>query len=229
VSVSDTGQGIEKEALPDIFRQFSQGDITQGRRNSGLGLGLSIVNILVEKHGGVVRAESEGPGKGSTFTVTVPLSRSRVETEREQTVQSPALNPQPLAGIKILIVEDDNDSREVLHLFLEQSGAVVESTDSARSALNKLNVFGGGLPDIIVSDLAMPEIDGYTLVSQIRELPPEAGGLVPALALSAFATADSRKKALDSGFTSYATKPFEPDSLVNEIVEIVRKNGRNGS
>ena len=225
VSVTDSGQGIEPEALPNIFRQFSQGDITQGRRNSGLGLGLSIVNVLVEKHGGSIRAESAGAGLGSTFTVTIPLSMSHSEVIESQPRSAAAVNTQPLSRIKILIVEDDNDSREVLELFLQQSGATVVSTESAKSAIKMLKVFGT-LPDIIVSDLAMPDEDGYTLVSKIRQLAAEDGGKVPALALSAFATAESRKRALESGFTSYATKPFEPDSLVSEIVEIVRNNGK---
>ncbi|MEP7213262.1 MAG: ATP-binding protein [Acidobacteriota bacterium] len=225
VSVTDSGQGIGDDALPGIFRQFSQGDISQARRNSGLGLGLSIVNILVEKHGGTVRAESPGLGLGATFTVTIPLSMSRGGIEEVIRTPAAALNPQPLAGIKILIVEDDNDSREVLHLFLQQSGATVESSDSAKSAIKMLDVFGG-LPDIIVSDLAMPDEDGYTLLAKIRKLPAESGGKVPAIALSAFATAESRNRALESGFTSYATKPFEPDLLIREIVEIVGRSAK---
>ena len=222
VSVTDSGQGIEKDALPNIFRQFSQGDITESRKNSGLGLGLSIVNILVEKHGGTVRAESAGPGEGAVFTVTLPLSMSRSSMDEPQPQSSTGLDARPLAGIKILIVEDDNDSREVLQLFLEQSGAVVASTDTAKSAMTTLTS-SDALPDVIVSDLAMPEEDGYTLVAKIRQLPEQSGGKIPAVALSAFATAESRKRALEAGFTRYATKPFEPDLLVNEILEIVAK------
>ena len=222
VTVADTGQGIEKEALPDIFRQFSQGDMTQNRRNSGLGLGLSIVNILVEKHGGTVHADSDGPGKGARFTVTLPLSLGRNSAELTERPTSASLNPLPLDGVKILIVEDDNDSREVLQLFLEQSGAAVKSTPSAKSAISMLTAFDG-VPDVIVSDLAMPEEDGYTLVAKIRRLPAESGGKVPAMALSAFATAESKKRALEAGFDRYATKPFEPDLLVNEILEIVKQ------
>jgi CheY-like chemotaxis protein len=165
-------------------------------------------------------AESAGQGHGSTFTVTLPISTSQPPIE--ESAQKPsALNAQPLKGVKILVVEDDNDSREVLQLFLQQCGANVESTESAKSAISMLKVFGG-LPDIIVSDLAMPDVDGYTLVEKIRSLPDEDGGKVPALALSAFATAESKKRALGAGFTSYATKPFEPDLRVNEIVKIVR-------
>ncbi|HMJ08328.1 MAG TPA: hybrid sensor histidine kinase/response regulator, partial [Pyrinomonadaceae bacterium] len=221
VTVSDTGVGIEADALPNIFRQFSQGDTGQTRRNSGLGLGLSIVNILVDKHGGTVQAQSEGLNKGARFTVILPLSLTQHNLEE---VRRPAasISPLPLNGMNLLIVEDDNDSREVLHLFLEQSGASVTSTDSARSAM-KILTSSGALPDVIISDLAMPDEDGYTLMSKIRMLPAAAGGTIPSLALSAFATVESKKRALDVGFTRYATKPFEPDLLVSDILEISGK------
>lgn len=217
VAVSDSGQGIERELLPNIFQQFAQGDISEVKRNTGLGLGLSIVNVLVEKHGGSVQAESAGLGKGSTFTVVLPLSMAK-STGFKSSEPVVNANPQPLTGIKVLIVEDDNDSREVVQLFLEQSGAVVQSTESAKSAMQLLTQ-NTGLPDIIVSDLAMPDEDGYTLVSKIRKLPPEAGGTIPALALSAFATSESKQRALESGFTRYLTKPFEPDLLIAEILK----------
>lgn len=222
VTVTDTGQGIERESLPNIFRQFSQADFTQSRRNSGLGLGLSIVHILVEKHGGTVRAESPGPGQGSVFTVTLPISMSRQSIEDIQQSAAAPLNPRPLEGIKILIVEDDNDSREVLQLFLEQCGAIVNSTDGARKAMSMLTS-SGIVPNVIISDLAMPEEDGYTLISKIRRLSAESGGNIPALALSAFATVESKRRALEAGFTRYATKPFEPDLIVNEILDLVRQ------
>ena len=220
VTVSDTGQGIEKDALPNIFRQFSQGDLSQVRRNYGLGLGLSIVNILVAKHGGTVEAASAGPGTGSRFTVTIPLSLTQVTGE--PVIESQTIDPRPLSGIRILMVEDDADSREVLQLFLEQSGATVQSTDSARSAMKMLaaSASENTLPDILISDLAMPEEDGYALIAKIRALTPELGGKIPALALSAFATSESKKLAFETGFTRYSTKPFEPDALIDEILDI---------
>jgi CheY-like chemotaxis protein len=127
-----------------------------------------------------------------------------------------------LTGIKILLVEDDADSREVTQLFLEQSGATVRSAESARIAMALL-IAGEHLPDVIVSDLAMPDEDGYSLIRRIRALPPANGGEIPTLALSAFATNESRQKAFAAGFNRYRTKPFEPDLLVEDIVELVKK------
>ena len=221
VIVSDNGHGIDPKALPNIFKQFAQGTGEHSRRSGGLGLGLSIVNILVSKHGGTVRAESTGIGEGSRFIVTLPLSDSEAVQE---SIPDPEPERQPgkktLENISVLIVEDDPDSREVLQLFLEQNGASVRAVDSARTAMTALSDSGVGLPDVIVSDLAMPEEDGYSLVSRIRQLPPEKGGRVPALALSAFASAESRQRAFESGFQRYLTKPFEPDLIVDQIVAL---------
>jgi CheY-like chemotaxis protein len=133
-------------------------------------------------------------------------------------------NARPLAGLDILLIEDDRDSRELMHLFLEQSGARVLEADSAAPAFNLLHRPGRRLPDLILSDLAMPEEDGYSLIARIRKLPAEEGGQVPAIALSAFATAESKKRALDAGFHRYATKPFDPDTLLSTILELVKAN-----
>ena len=222
VHVTDTGHGIAPGALPNIFRQFSQGDVDQAKSNAGLGLGLSIVKILVAKHGGVVQAESDGVSKGSKFTVTLPLS------EREQAV-SGELPPiyttsrKLLAGLKISIVEDDVDSREVLHLFIEQNGAEVTSFDSVKTAIAGITNPGGALPDIIISDLGMPDEDGYSLIRRIRDLPSESGGKIPAMALSAFTSIESKQKAFEAGFDKYCTKPFEPELLIRDIVELLKK------
>jgi CheY-like chemotaxis protein len=222
VKVSDKGQGISAEALPNVFQQFSQGDHDRDTNKSGLGLGLSIVKILVGKHGGTVEAQSEGLGKGSTFTVRLPLKTGdHIPEDSEATVKDNL----PLRGIKVMIVEDDNDSREVLQLFLEQCGALVESHSSASSATDHLLRSKGSLPDIIVSDLAMPGEDGYSMISRIRGLPEANGGRLPALALSAFATAESKQKAFDAGFDRYCTKPFEPDILTRDILRLVQNNG----
>lgn len=224
IRVKDTGQGISAEALPNIFRQFSQGEIGRSRSsNSGLGLGLSIVKILVAKHSGSVQARSEGLGRGSEFIVTLPLSTSRprpLEPEREA-----LSDPRSLAERKILVVEDDDDSREVLQLFLEQSGARVFSAESAKAAMDILSRRADRLPDIIISDLAMPDEDGYSLLTRIRQLPPEKGGQIPAIALSAFTTLESKQKAFESGFQLYSTKPFEPDRLVADILRLTRDQG----
>lgn len=221
ISVKDTGRGISADVLPSIFRQFSQGDQTSSNR-TGLGLGLSIVKILVGKHGGTVRAESEGLDRGSVFSVTLPLTDSAPEPS-EEPVERNAPEVKALTGLSILLVEDDTDSREVLQLFLEQSGATVKSAESAKTAVSILTI-EGYKPDMIISDLAMPDEDGYSLISRIRTMPPEHGGTIPALALSAFATNESRQKAFECGFNRYRTKPFEPDLLVEDIVDLINES-----
>lgn len=219
VSVKDSGQGINPEALPNIFQQFSQGEVGRSRANTGLGLGLSIVKILVAKHGGVVHALSEGLGKGSEFVITLPLSESPPQSGAlEQRVLDEGRRP--LVGKRILIVEDDPDSREVLQLFLEQSGASVVSAETASKATEILSRQSPDLPDVIISDLAMPEEDGYAMIARIRQLPASEGGAIPAIALSAFTTLESKQKAFDSGFELYLTKPFEPEKLVADILQL---------
>ncbi|HMQ02795.1 MAG TPA: ATP-binding protein [Pyrinomonadaceae bacterium] len=223
VYVSDSGRGLEPAAIPFIFKQFSQGSIDQTKPNVGLGLGLSIVKILVSKHGGLVHAESDGAGKGSKFTVTLPYAEGAVlESPAEETAANEKRHR--LEGLEIVIVEDDADSREVLELFLSQSGAVVKSFSSVRSAVEAIEK-GEERPDVIISDLGMPDEDGFTLIRRLRSLAPEAGGNIPALALSAFTAVESREKALTLGFDKYCTKPFEHDSLVMDILELTARNG----
>jgi CheY-like chemotaxis protein len=185
----------------------------------GLGLGLSIVKILVGKHGGTVRAESEGVDRGAVFTVTLPLSDGAPRPV-EDPVEVHSADAKTLRGVCILLVEDDTDSREVLQLFVEQSGGAVRSAESAKAAMAILTS-GSYRPNVIISDLAMPDEDGYSLIRRIRRLPAESGGAIPALALSAFATNESRQKAFDAGFQRYRTKPFEPDLLVEDIVKLI--------
>ena len=226
VVVSDNGQGIDPQALTGIFKQYSQGDAERTRSSGGLGLGLSIVNILVSKHGGRVIAESDGVGKGARFTVTLPLNANAQEIEIRETANEHE-NGKRLKGFDILIVEDDPDSREVLQLFLEQSGASVRAADSARTAMNLFSDPKAKKPDVLISDLAMPEEDGYSLISRIRELPEEMGGQVPAMALSAFASAESRQRAFEAGFHRYLTKPFEPGLIVDQVVALRHLNDQN--
>jgi PAS domain S-box-containing protein len=219
ISVKDTGQGIGSDALPNIFNQFSQGEIGRSKSNTGLGLGLSIVKILVAKHGGSVRAFSDGLGKGAEFVVTLPLTDTVPQSgpvEKDVSRDS----RRPLLDKRILVVEDDADSREVLQLFLEQSGARVWSAESAKAAVDILTHESRDLPDLIISDLAMPEEDGYSMISRIRQMSPDAGGAVPAIALSAFTTIESKQRAFESGFQIYSTKPFEPDRLIADILQL---------
>ncbi len=222
VAVTDDGQGIRPDILPNIFAQFQQGDQNVTHDRSGLGLGLSIVKILTEKHNGKITAESDGINCGSTFTVLLPLCGITNDTEKQIPDLSQIEN-KPLDGLKILIVEDDQDSREVLQLFLEQSGALVQSAESAAEAINLLGKSTSSLPDAIVSDLAMPEEDGYSLIERIRELSAEKGGNIPALALSAFASSENKQRALNAGFQKYHTKPFEPDGIIEDIRQITNK------
>lgn len=221
VSVKDNGQGISAEFLPNIFRQFTQGDEKNSGDKSGLGLGLSITKILVEKHHGKIFAESEGLGKGAVFTVELPLFVEEFkETEKENKLPQ---DPKLLTGIKILIIEDDEDSRQVLQLVLEQNGAQVEAAESVKTAFELLDNENGKLPDVIISDLAMPSEDGYSFISRLRKMPVEKGGKIPAIVLSAFATAENKQKAAEAGFQKYHTKPFEPDILIENILEVLSR------
>jgi signal transduction histidine kinase/ActR/RegA family two-component response regulator len=221
VHVSDNGRGISPDAMPNLFRQFSQVEPTHDINKGGLGLGLSIVKILVGKHGGSVVAESEGLGLGSTFTIKLPL-RAVELAPAAAAADASMSNGSALKGLRILVVEDDNDSREVLQLFLEQVGAIVESTPSAKDAMAVFRRPSTSLPDMMISDLAMPEEDGYSLITRIRQLPEEKGGKIPAMALSAFATSESKQRAIDAGFDYYCTKPFEPDQLTKDILNLRR-------
>lgn len=221
VSIEDTGRGISEEFLPNIFRQFAQAEEKISGDRSGLGLGLSISKILVEKHNGEITATSEGIGKGAMFTIKFPIHINESEIS-EEIKQSAADDEKFLENIKILIVEDDPDSRQVLQLVLEQSGATVETAESAKTAFELFDSMKPCLPNIIVSDLAMPVEDGYSLINRIRQLPNENGGNVPAIALSAFTDKEKKVKAIESGFQLYHTKPFEPDVLIQDILKLVK-------
>ncbi len=226
IIIADNGYGISEDALPEIFRQFSQAESVQIRGSSGLGLGLSIAKILAERHGGSIKAESPGPGEGSTFTVVLPLADAANQIMDRPNV-SDMQDRKVLADIRILIVEDDPDSREVLQLYLEQCGATVRSALSAKMAMNELEHWSGRMPDLIISDLAMPEEDGYSLIARIRQMNKEKGGKVPALALSAFTTAESKQKAFEAGFQRYSTKPFDHELLIKDILEVVKNGNEN--
>jgi len=220
IVIKDDGQGISPTALPSIFRQFRQGDENTSVDASGLGLGLSIAKILTEKHNGQIQAESGGIGHGATFTVTLPLCASPKDAAAEIRESIPK-EDKTLNGVRILIVEDDPDSREVLQLYLEQSGANVESAESAEEAMILLRQSADGLPDVIVSDIAMPNEDGYSLIGRIRKLAAEYGGEIPALAMSAFTSNDFKNRAFLAGFQKYHTKPFDPDGIIKDIRELV--------
>lgn len=216
IAVIDNGQGISPGALPNIFRQFQQGDEKNKLSDNGLGLGLSIAKILTEKHNGQVEATSQGIGHGSTFTITLPLHLEENDFVTA-TDESNQKKGRLLDGIKILIVEDDADSREVLQLVFEQSGAITKVAESAEKAMTLLREAVNDLPDVIVSDIAMPNEDGYSLIGRIRNLTVEKGGAIPALALSAFTSKENKNKAYLAGFQKYHTKPFDPDGIIEDI------------
>ncbi|MBK9162597.1 MAG: response regulator [Acidobacteria bacterium] len=222
IRIADTGQGINADALTAIFRQFSQGHVESGRNSSGFGLGLSIAKILAERHGGTITAESDGPGHGSAFTVRLPLKDAPATVALAESARPDARR---LDGLRILIVEDDPDSREVLQLFLQQNGADIHAAMDARQAVEILNGANGRLPDLIISDLAMPGEDGLSLISRIRSRNSDGGAEIPAIALSAFTSEQSRDSALAAGFQRYATKPFDPEPLVGLILELTKQNG----
>lgn len=221
VKITDNGQGINKEDLSGIFDQFSQGSIKSDNNNLGLGLGLSIAKILVQKHDGEIFAESPGRNMGAAFTVNLPvLNNAAKVSETENNIYRS--DEKVLEGLKILVVEDDYDSRNVLTLFLEQLGAKVESADSAKGALELINNMILS-PDVIISDIAMPEEDGNSLIRKIRSMENENHKNIPAIALSAFTAIENKEKSFESGFQIYHTKPFDPDLLIEEIRSLVEQ------
>lgn len=223
ISIKDNGKGITADYLPNIFRQFSQGEEAISRQEGGLGLGLSIVKILVEKHQGKVTAKSAGKDSGAEFIVELPLHIPKVRSN-SQNLSGKLLEPKSLANLKLLIVEDDDDSREVLKFFLEQKNAQVTCVHSAQEALKLFENAEGANFDVVISDLGMPNGNGYSLITKIRSLPPEKGGQIPALALSAFTSKENIENAFSAGFQKYHTKPFDPDLLVRDILGLASKN-----
>ena len=225
ISVNDTGEGITGEFLPHVFDRFRQQDASTVRKHQGLGLGLSIVKQLVELHGGSVRARSPGPGHGATFIVALPITGAHSQKEEKadhaetesQTFDDPAPT---LLGTKILVVDDDDDARELLRSILAQGGASVRTAGSAREALEQ---FENRLPDVLVSDIGMPGEDGYDLIRKIRSRTQEEGGHVPALALTAFARSDDRRRAISAGFHMHLAKPVEPVELVTMVASLARR------
>ncbi|HEX2641684.1 MAG TPA: response regulator [Thermoanaerobaculia bacterium] len=219
VRVSDTGLGIRPDFLPYVFDRFRQAESASTRSHGGLGLGLSIVRHLVELHGGLVEVESAGEGQGSTFRVRLPVWSAMVDglpcgpTEQES---SGALLAETawLAGIRVLVLEDEDDTRDLLVAALEGCGAEVAAVGSAAAALDLLD---RRLPDVVVSDIGMPEEDGYAFIRRLRERSPERGGQLPVVALTAYARAEDRTRALASGFQTHLAKPLEPGTLVQTV------------
>ncbi|NES94690.1 MAG: PAS domain-containing protein [Desertifilum sp. SIO1I2] len=216
ITVSDTGKGINPDFLPHLFESFRQEDATTTRQYGGLGLGLSIVRHLVEAHGGTIRADSLGEGHGATFTVQLPLlepepdDRNRPEKSLEQELD--------LTGVRVLAVDDEPDARELLSVLLAQYGAEVLTVSSAAEVLANLEFFQ---PDILISDIGMPNMDGFALIQLIRALPSEKGGQIPAIALTAYARQEDYQQAISNGYQHHVTKPLNPEQLVRVVMALM--------
>ena len=223
ITISDTGQGIARELLPYVFDRFRQSDSSSSRTHGGLGLGLAIVRQLVELHGGTVSAESPGEGEGSTFKVRLPVRSVRQEPDdrANSVVKIPdevSTKPVPsLDGMNVLVVDDDWDSRELVTVVLKASGAEVVSVTSAIEALRELALRRF---DVLLSDVGMAEMDGYALISQIRQLPAERGGKIPAAALTAYAGIENQRRALSAGYQVHIPKPIGPSELVTAVARL---------
>jgi hypothetical protein len=214
--IRDTGQGMSGDLLPTIFERFRQGDGSSSRTEGGLGLGLAIVKQLVELHGGRVWAESPGTNLGSTFSIAIPLAKEMAPSAHAHAKVPPALNPTRLEGVRILIVDDDRDAREVLKRLLGDCGGVINTAASVQEAMHAL---AGWTPQILVSDLGMPEKDGFELIARVREVFSEAE--LPAVAVTAFAQDKDRRRALSSGYQAHFAKPIEVQELVASIRALV--------
>lgn len=218
IRVQDTGIGIDSQFLPEIFNRFSQEDRGQSRSHGGLGLGLAIARSLVEAHGGTIEADSLGKGKGSTFTILLPLMPPSDRTEQLTDRPPPGDPVASIKNVRVLVVEDDQGTREALTEMLGLSGADVRSADCAEAAMLALE---DQVPELLVCDIAMPHEDGYSLLGRIRALGPSRGGNVPALALTAHAGEEDRRRALAAGFQIHMAKPVDGDHLIGALSRLL--------
>jgi len=228
IEIRDTGEGIDQAFLPFVFDRFRQADSTFARLHGGLGLGLAIVRHLVEMHGGSVSATSEGRGKGATFSVSLPLIAEykphQADSGFQESRSSADRDNSMLAGFRVMIVDDEQDARDVLIAMLKRSGADVVAAGSVSEAITTLEGLSNGLiPDVLVSDIGMPGEDGFELIRKIRAMSPERGGSIPAIALTAYATAEDGASVLSAGFQRHVPKPVEPYALASIIVNIGRR------
>jgi hypothetical protein len=229
VEVTDSGKGISPQFLPHVFERFRQADATPQRLQGGLGLGLAISRQLVEMHGGAIRADSPGEGLGSVFTVELPLASTLGAVvapggEADLRGAGRAAARRSLDGYRVLLVEDDHDTREAMVHALGHCGADVTAVGSAGAALDLLASAGGGSgPHVLLSDLGMPDMDGHELLRRIRVMERARGQpALPAAVVSAYARTDDRGRALDAGFAAHVPKPVEPDQLVAVVERLAR-------
>jgi CheY-like chemotaxis protein len=220
--VSDNGPGIDPALLPQMFQPFRQVDSSPTRQQGGLGLGLAIVRQIVEMHGGTVTARSDGAGTGARFEVRLP---SVLSSEDRPVSPSPTAagayraGPSLLAGIRVLVVDDEEDARELLKTVFGNRGALVTTVASAADALHEVD---RAVPDVIVSDIGMPLEDGYSLIRRLRARPEREVRNVPAVAVTAYASAADREKAIAAGYQAHVAKPFEPDQVVHVVHDLAR-------
>jgi PAS domain S-box-containing protein len=225
IAVSDSGPGIAPEFITHVFERFRQGDASTTRQHGGLGLGLSIVKHLIEQHGGTVRVASEGEQRGACFTVELPAASPQLMAARPDRARynppsplTPDIVLRDLSRVKVLVVDDEPDARDLIKRILSDCNASVITAASARAALA---AFREAAPDVLVSDLGMPEMDGFQLLAQVRALGNDAGGDVPAVALTAFARSEDRLRALEAGFAAHISKPVEPSQLIAIVADVV--------
>jgi CheY-like chemotaxis protein/anti-sigma regulatory factor (Ser/Thr protein kinase) len=229
ISVADTGLGIGEEFLPHVFERFRQGDSSTTRKHGGLGIGLAIVKHLIELHGGTVRAESAGEGRGTTFTVSLPLTAVRQQEVAAERAHREAQRSRAddyradLSETRILVVDDERDALDLLTRVLADCGAEVIAAASAVEALAHIE---RQPPQLLVSDIGMPDVDGFELLRRVRALSEAKGGRLPAIALTAFARSEDRTRALRAGFLVHVAKPVEPAELVATVASVL---GRTGS
>jgi signal transduction histidine kinase/ActR/RegA family two-component response regulator len=228
LTVEDDGRGIEPAFLPLVFDRFKQADSTTTRRIGGLGLGLALVRHIVELHGGRVTAASAGLGKGAKFGITLPIravpDASKPSTGTRSDEWARAVPSIQNEGLRVLVVDDEADARELVASILSAGGARVET---ARSASEGLEVFKRFRPDVLVSDIGMPDEDGYSFIRRVRALSDADGGRVPALALTAFAREEDRTKSLTAGFTTHIGKPVNPDALSSAVANLAMLRPRS--
>lgn len=226
ISVIDNGAGIAPDFLPHLFERFRQADASTTRQHGGLGLGLAIVRQLVELHGGTVRAKSPGTGQGAAFMVSLPLMLMHADehaparqhpTAAAATATKMQQDMPRLDGVRVLVVDDERDARRLMKRFLEVRGASVSTAGSVQEAIAAL---GQDVPDVILSDIGMPVQDGYEFIRQVRQLPADQGGGVPAAAVTAFARSDDRTRALLSGFQMHMAKPVDPVELLAAVASL---------
>ena len=224
--ISDTGIGISADFLPHVFERFRQAESTATRSHRGMGLGLAIVRHLIELHGGTVTAASDGENRGSTFTIHLPLAAiEKRRAARAASQKTNGDNGHELKGLRILLVEDEPDARELIAMVLQSSGAQVEAVDTAKGAFESLSL---SAPDVLVSDIGLPLESGYDLIRKVRAMTSDTKK-VPAIALTAFATENDRKLSLSAGFQAHLAKPVEPSDLLKAIKGVINGKHHSGS